>query len=72
MGEHLSYNYSRLDNFLTKDYDPKEIGDRLDTIMSRLVSYVALNESYHEEIEEEHYLLNELRDIFWKLEKVKP
>jgi hypothetical protein len=66
------YDYTRLDSFLKDDYDPQEIGDRLDMIMSRLVILVKFDEGYHERIAGEHYLLSELRDIFWTLQPTKP
>jgi hypothetical protein len=66
------YDYTRLDEFLTKDYDPQEIGDKLDTVMGRLVAHVYLDGSYHEYIAGEHYLLTELRDIFWTLQPIRP
>jgi hypothetical protein len=66
------YDYTRLDDFLKNDYDPQEVGDRLDMIMSRLVILVKFDESYHERIAVEHYLLAELRDIFWTLQPTKP
>jgi hypothetical protein len=63
------YNYHRLDSFLQKDYDPQEIGNRLDQIRDRLVELVHLREDYRESLREDHYLLGELRDIFWALKK---
>jgi hypothetical protein len=63
------YNYQRLDDFLKKDYDPVEIGNRLDQIRDRLVELVHHNDGYRELLRADHYLLGELRDIFWSLKK---
>jgi hypothetical protein len=63
------YNYQRLDDFLKNDYDPQEIGNRLDQIRDRLVELIRHNESYSELLRTDHYLLGELRDIFWSLKK---
>lgn len=63
------YNHHRLDDFLKKDYDPKEIGNRLDQIRDRLVELVQHDEDYSKSLREDHYLLGELRDIFWSIKK---
>lgn len=63
------HHYQRLDSFLKKNYAPQEVGNRLDQIRDRLVELVQHDESYRESLREDHYLLGELRDIFWKLEK---
>lgn len=63
------YNHHRLDHFLEKDYDPAEVGNRLDQIRDRLVELVQHNEAYRELIREDHYLLGVLRDIFWSIKK---
>jgi hypothetical protein len=67
--EPYDYSYQRLDNFLKKDYDHKEVGNRLDQIRDRLVELVQHDEDYRESLREDHYLLGELRDIFWSLKK---
>jgi hypothetical protein len=67
--EPYHYNYQRLDEFLKKDYDPKEIGNRLDQIRDRLVELVQHDEDYSQSLREDHYLLGILRDIFWSLKK---
>ncbi len=67
--EPYHYNHHRLDVFLQKDYDPKEIGNHLDQIRDRLVELVHHQEDYRQTIKEDHYLLGELRDIFWSIKK---
>ena len=67
--EPYHYNHHRLDDFLKKDYDPAEVGNRLDQIRDRLVELVEHNEVYRESLREDHYLLGMLRDIFWALKK---
>jgi hypothetical protein len=61
------YNYQGLDRLLASDYDPKEIGNQLDEIMSDLVSYAAKDDTYSQTLSERHNILRELRNIFWKL-----
>lgn len=63
------YNYQRLDNFLKNDYDPEEIGNRLDQVRDKLVALVHYREEYSRALQEDHYLLGELRDIFWSIKK---
>jgi hypothetical protein len=63
------YNYQRLDNFLNKDTDPKEIGNELDEIMGDLVNYAGKEEGYSELLPNRHNTLRELRDIFWSIKK---
>ncbi|MFM8913214.1 MAG: hypothetical protein ACKOE6_09910 [Flammeovirgaceae bacterium] len=63
------YNYQRLDSFLKNDYDPAEIGNHLDQIRDRLVELAHHREDYSKTLREDHYLLGELRDIFWALKK---
>ena len=67
--EPYHYNYQRLDNFLSKDTDPQEIGNELDEIMGDLVNYTGKEESYSELLPNRHNTLRELRDIFWNLKK---
>jgi hypothetical protein len=69
MATETHYNYQRLDNFLSKDTDPKEIGNQLDEIMGDLVNYAGKEEIYSGLLPNRHTILRELRDIFWKLEK---
>jgi len=61
------YNYHLLDRLLIEVYDPKELGNELDEIMNELVHLSNGEErlTYH------HLVLRTLRDIFWKLEKLK-
>jgi hypothetical protein len=61
------YNYQSLDRLLIEVYDPKELGNELDEIMSELV-YLSDGEERHTY---HHLILRTLRDIFWKLEKLK-
>jgi len=67
--EPTRYNYQRLDEFLKKDYGPQEIGNNLDQIRDKLVELVHYQEEYRHAVREDHYLLGELRDIFWSLKK---
>lgn len=65
------YNYEELDKFLQTDHDPKDLGDKLDELMGDLV-YVSRNEEdFGKTLSEHHYILRNLRDIFWALEKSK-
>lgn len=59
------YDYHALDKFLKEDYDPREIGNKLDEIMSRLVEHASMNEDYRGDQAEDHYILKQFRDIFW-------
>jgi len=61
------YNYRALDELLGYRYQPSEVSDQLDEIMSDLVSYAGKDETYSQVLAERHNLLKELRDIFWKL-----
>ena len=64
------FDYQALDKLLSEDYDPKELGNKLDEIMTELVCHASRNEGYQESQEEHHYILKELRDTFWwKLSK---
>ena len=67
--EPYHYNYERLDNLLSKDTDPKEIGNRLDQIRDKLVELAHHDEIYCRSLRDDHYVLGELRDIFWSLKK---
>lgn len=60
-----TFNYQALDKLLTEDYDPKELGNKFDEMMSELVSHGSLDENYRESQAEHHYILKVLRDIFW-------
>jgi len=66
---HYHYNYERLDNHLTKDTDPQEVGNQLDEIMGDLVNYAGKEEIYSTLLPNRHTILRELRDIFWNLKK---
>ena len=63
------YNYQPLDTLLTDLYDPQEIGNQLDEIMSDLVSHAGKEETYSQVLPVRHNLLKELRDLFWKLKQ---
>lgn len=65
------YNYQSLDDFLKKDYDPQEIGRQLDETLSDLVHYASKEESYYQVLSQRHYILRELRNIFWNMNKRK-
>lgn len=65
------YDYRQLDAFLSKDYDPQSVGRELDEIMADLVHLVSKDEDFARTLRERHYLLRELRDIFWKLSKAE-
>lgn len=68
--EPYHFDYQALDRLLTNDYDPQELGNKLDEIMTELVSYARRNEDYRELQEDRHYVLKLLRDIlWWKLPK---
>jgi len=63
------YDYQKLDHYLSKDSDPKELGNQLDEIMGDLVNYTGKEEAYREILPSRHTILRELRDIFWNLKK---
>lgn len=59
------YDYSRLDQFLKHEYDPKELGNQLDEIMSDLVHLSKEEDDFGRTLSDHHYTLRKLRDIFW-------
>jgi len=63
------YNYQPLNSFLTRTYDPQAVGNELDQIMADLVHLASLEEEFCRTLGERHYLLRELRDLFWNLKK---
>jgi hypothetical protein len=68
-----NYDYRSLDEFLHRTFDPKEVGNQLDTIMSDLVHLASKEDDFGTSLRDHHYLLKELRDIFWwKLQKNQP
>lgn len=67
--ENIHYNYQSLDNLLVNDYDPKELGNELDQIMSDLIDYTGREAHYSQSLVQRHHLLKMLRDIFWELKK---
>jgi len=62
-----THNYEPLDELLNGVYKPEELGNQLDEIMSDLVSYAGKDETYSQVLPQRHFILKELRDIFWKL-----
>jgi len=63
--EPYHYNYQALDKFLFSDYDPKELGNRLDQLMADLVHLARHEEDFGNCLSDHHYTLRRLRDIFW-------
>lgn len=65
------FNYHALDKLLKEDYDPRELGNKFDEMMSELVRHGSQDEDYRENQEEHHYILKQFRDLFWwKLPKI--
>jgi len=60
-------HYKALDELLYGISSPEELGNQLDEIMSDLVSYAGKDETYSQVLPQRHFILKELRDIFWKL-----
>lgn len=60
----LKFNYQNLDRFLVYDYDPKTIGDQLDTLMNDLVHLAGAEPDFGLSLREHYYVLRHLRDIF--------
>jgi len=60
----LKFNYSDLDRFLVQDYDPKTIGDQLDTLMNDLVHLAGEEPDFGLSLREHYYILRHLRDLF--------
>lgn len=67
--EKTHYNYHSLDRVLVELYDPKELGNELDDIMSDLVDFTGREVHYSYSLVQRHHLLRELRNIFWELKK---
>jgi hypothetical protein len=63
------YNYQPLDRLLIELYDPRELGNELDEIMSELVNHAGHEMNYNQSLVQRHYLLRMLRNIFWELKK---
>lgn len=68
--ENLKFNYQNLDRFLVYDYDPKMIGDQLDTLMNDLVHLAGEEPDYGLSLREHYYVLRHLRDIFRQLPRL--
>lgn len=69
--EPYRFNYGALDKFLSTNFDPKELGNQLDELMSDLVHVSRNEDDFGNALSEHHYILRNLRDIFWALEKSK-
>lgn len=67
--EKTHYNYFPLDRILVELYDPRELGNELDDIMSDLVDFTGREAHYSHSLVQRHHLLRTLRDIFWELKK---
>jgi hypothetical protein len=63
--EPYRYNYQALDKLLSENYDPKELGNQLDEIMSDLVYLARDEDDFGRSLTYHHYTLRQLRDIFW-------
>lgn len=63
------FNYTELEELLTTVYFPHDLGNRLDEILCDLVHYAGKEEEYAEQLPNRYYLVKQLRDIFWSLEK---
>ncbi len=59
------YNYQALDEFLSTSFDPKELGDQLDELMSDLVHVSRDEDDFGNTLSNHHFTLRKLRDIFW-------
>jgi hypothetical protein len=70
----LKFNYHDLDRFLVQDYDPRMIGEQLDTLMNDLVHLAGAEPDYGLSLREHYYILRHLRDIFRQIPKsaIKP
>jgi sensor domain CHASE-containing protein len=63
------YDLGRLERWLTY-CTPAQMGNELDEIMTDLVAYSGWDDSY-EFLEKRFFILRQLRDIFWEMEKNK-
>jgi hypothetical protein len=59
------YNYQELDKFLSSQYDPRDLANELDEIMTDLVVYSGWDDRYYLFLEKRFLTLRYLRDIFW-------
>jgi hypothetical protein len=67
--ESYHFNYQALDKFLSREYGPKELGNQLDELMADLVNLASEEDNFGKALNEHHYVLRELRNIFWNLNK---
>jgi hypothetical protein len=66
------YDYTRLDSFLTHDYDPLEVADKLRETRLGLAELMAKEEFSSEWKIVCYRMLYDLEEIFRTLEKVQP
>ncbi|MFZ6013420.1 MAG: hypothetical protein ACOYXT_23965 [Bacteroidota bacterium] len=59
--EPYRYNYQALDKLLAENYDPKELGNQLDEIMSDLVYLARDEDDFGRSLTYHHYTLRQLR-----------
>jgi hypothetical protein len=65
--EPYRFDYQALDQFLSRAYGPKELGNQLDELMADLVNLASEEDNFGKALTEHHYVLRELRNIFWNL-----
>ena len=66
------YNLKALNQLLTDDATPEELGDQMDEIMSDLVTCAGRDDDYPgHELEWKYFILRTLRNIFWEMAKAK-
>ena len=63
------YDYAALDKFLDNDYDPEQLGDQFDELMSDLVNVSRDEADFGHTLSNYHFMLRRLRDIFWGLQQ---
>jgi hypothetical protein len=64
------YDFGRLERWITYA-NPEKLGNELDEIMTDLVAYSGWNDEYYKFLENRFYIVRQLRDIFWEMEKNK-
>jgi hypothetical protein len=64
------YDFGRLERWLIYA-NPQKTADELDEIMTDLVAYSGWNDEYYKYLENRFYILRQLRDILWEMEKNK-
>lgn len=65
--ESYHFDYQALDQFLSSEYGPKELGSQLDELMADLVNLASDEDNFGRSLTEHHYVLRALRNIFWSL-----